>query len=90
MLHKRRVTHSAPLILPGGILGLLYGCKKCGAVRELPGDPCECSRQVCYGCGDQLPLARRVIFLCTRCKAQATYGGKDLKQRGGCQGKIRS
>lgn len=82
MPDKRRVTNSAPLILPGGILGLLYGCKNCGAIRELADDPCECRPQVCYACGDQVPLARRVIFLCARCKAQATYGGKDLKQRG--------
>lgn len=83
MPDKRRVRDSAPLIIPGGILGLLYACKSCGALRELITEPCECRAQVCRGCGDPLPLARRVIFLCVRCKAEATYGGMSLKRRRG-------
>ena len=91
MTDKRRVRDSAPLIIPGGILGLLYACKSCGALRELVTEPCECRAQLCHGCRDPLPLARRVIYLCARCKAEATHGGMVLKQRGGGRpGEIRS
>lgn len=89
MTDKRRVRLSPPVIpLPGGILGLVYGCTRCGRLKELADEPCDCRPQACHGCGLKL-RHNRVVYLCPRCKAQAAYGGMSLKRRRGeCAEKI--